>query len=353
MSIFQKLLAKHDIQNQTAKELTEPVSLRIKRSGQMKTTFDRAFYRPGNTHQADLLYLPTDDKGYKYLLVVVDIGSGIMDARPLKVRDGATVLKAFQDIYIKHKYLNLPKFIHVDAGTEFKSVESYFNSRNIGVRVAATGRHSQQAVVERLNKEIGGTIAKLQLNNELVTGESETNWIIYLSDIIHLVNENAKKTKKTLPKQDDSADVKCNGQECELLEIGQLVRPALNVPESIEGKRLHGTFRTGDRRYSLKPHKIQNILMFPNQPIRYIVEGYTQNTFSKAELLPYTSNKVKLKMTDNLFVVEKLLERKNIKGIVHFLVKWEGYTKKDNTYEPRSELMKTCPDLVKEFEKKI
>ena len=125
MSIFQKLLAKHDIQNQTAKELTEPVSLRIKRSGQVKTTFDRAFYRPGNTHQADLLYLPTDEKGYKYLLVVIDIGSGIMDARPLKVRDGNTVLKAFQDIYIKHKYLNQPKFIQTDNGSEFKSVESY------------------------------------------------------------------------------------------------------------------------------------------------------------------------------------------------------------------------------------
>ena len=351
MSIFQKLLAKHDIQNQTAKELTEPVSLRIKRSGQVKTTFDRAFYRPGNTHQADLLYLPTDDKGYKYLLVVIDIGSGIMDARPLKVRDGNTVLKEFQDIYKKHKYLNQPKFLHLDNGSEFKSVESYFNSKNVGVHIAATGRHSQVALAERLNQTIGGTIAKLQLNNELVSGESDSNWITYLPDIIKLVNENAKLTKKPLPKQDDSADVKCNGQECELLEIGQLVRPALDYPESIDGKRLHGSFRTGDRRYALKPSKIENILMYPNQPIRYVVEGYTQNTFSKAELLPFTSNKAKLKMTNNLFVVEKLLERKKIKGIVHFLVKWEGYTKKDNTYEPRSELMKTCPELVKDFEK--
>ena len=353
MGIFEKLLVKHDIQNETAKELTQPVSERIKKSGQVKTTFDRAYYRPGNTHQADLLYLPTDDKGYKYLLVVIDIGSGIMDARPLKVRDGATVLREFQDIYKKHKYLNQPRFIQTDNGSEFKSVETYFNSKNIGVRIAATGRHKQQAVVEALNKSIGGTIAKLQLNNELVSGESDTNWITYLPDIISLVNQHAKETKKPLPKQDDSADVKCNGQECELLEIGSLVRPALDYPQDINGKRLHGTFRTGDRRYSLKPSKIENILMYPNQPIRYVVEGYTHNTFSKAELLPYTSNKAKLKMTNNMFVVEKLLERTKIKGIIHFLVKWEGYTKKDNTYEPRSELMKTCPELVKQFEKNI
>ena len=31
--------------------------------------------------QADLLYLP-DDKGYKYALVCVDVGSGYTDAEP-------------------------------------------------------------------------------------------------------------------------------------------------------------------------------------------------------------------------------------------------------------------------------
>ena len=47
--------------------------------------------------QADLLYLPEDD-GYKYCLVMCDIGSGLNDAVPLKERDAETVLKAFKTI---------------------------------------------------------------------------------------------------------------------------------------------------------------------------------------------------------------------------------------------------------------
>jgi len=36
-----------------------------------------------STHQADLLFLP-HDRGYKYALVVVDLGSRLVDAAPLK-----------------------------------------------------------------------------------------------------------------------------------------------------------------------------------------------------------------------------------------------------------------------------
>ena len=43
--------------------------------------------------QADLLYLP-DDNGFKYLLVVVDLGSRLMDAEALKNRDAITVRNA-------------------------------------------------------------------------------------------------------------------------------------------------------------------------------------------------------------------------------------------------------------------
>ena len=47
--------------------------------------------------QADLLYLP-DDKGYKYALVCVDVGSGYIDAEQLKERDATTVLNAYKKI---------------------------------------------------------------------------------------------------------------------------------------------------------------------------------------------------------------------------------------------------------------
>ena len=46
-------------------------------------------------HQADLLFLP-NDKGFKYLLVVVDIGSRHVDAQPIRKKDVQVVKTALK-----------------------------------------------------------------------------------------------------------------------------------------------------------------------------------------------------------------------------------------------------------------
>ena len=87
MGILDKLFEKHGIKNNLASDLTQP----IRRFG-AKTSFNRAFYKPNFVHQIDLLFLPEDRNKSKYLLVCVDIGSGIVDARPLKTKEAKTVL---------------------------------------------------------------------------------------------------------------------------------------------------------------------------------------------------------------------------------------------------------------------
>ena len=84
---------------------------------------DAAYFHPcppNKTHQADLLMLPLD-KGYKYALVVTDIGSRLSDAEPIKNKESETVLKALKKIY-KRGILETPDSIDFDQGTEFKSV---------------------------------------------------------------------------------------------------------------------------------------------------------------------------------------------------------------------------------------
>ena len=52
---------------------------------------------PGAIHQADLLFLP-HDKGFKYTLTVVDLGSKLVEAEPIKNKKAETVKNAFQKI---------------------------------------------------------------------------------------------------------------------------------------------------------------------------------------------------------------------------------------------------------------
>ena len=348
MSIFDVLLKKHKINDSVVKNLTEVVNLK---SG-VETKFDRSYYRFGFVNQVDLLYLSEDEtkigKHAKYALVVVDIGSGACDIRALASRSSNVVLKALKDIYASGKYLKEPKRIHCDQGTENALFASYFKTRNIGVRYSAVNRHKQNSLVEAMNKTIGSVIGKLQLNNEIASGLEDTAWVEYLPDILELINDNAKKNHpKDLPILDEQAKFTpslCKGDECDILFVGDDVLTSLDYPQDFQGKRLHGVFRSADRRWGIKPHKIEQVLTFSHQPIRYVVEGFKNNTFSKAELKPYFSkNQQKMKLTNQQQIIDKFLDKKTDK----FLVKWEN--EDTPTWEPAIGLPK---ELIDEYDEK-
>lgn len=305
MGIADNVLKKYKIDEKTRKELND-LTKPPRQNGETVTKFrGSGNYPNGNTHQMDLLFLPEDSGGAKYLLVVTDIGSGATDAKPLEFKRGGLVLSSVKEIYDSKKYFKkLPKFTHFDAGTEFNETKKWFLNQKIGVRTASTARHKQQALVEAMNKVIGGTITKIHLHNVLANqvddktydDYDEKDWVVYLPDILEEIN---KRTIKRKEKPVD--DVICGdtgkgkrkkrptSTDCDTYFEGDLVRIALDYPKTTgKGTKLPGTnFRTGDVRWSVKPHKITNVLLYPNQPIRYVVEDVPGNTFSKFELQPY------------------------------------------------------------------
>ena len=151
-------------------------------------------YPPNTTHQADLLMLPFD-KGYKYALVVTDIGSRLSDAEPIKNKESETVLKALKKIY-KRGILEMPSSLEFDQGSEFKSVVTeYLEDNGVKIRRAKPYRHRQQAIVERKNQTIGTALHKRMTEEELQLGIPSTQWVDDLPELITNINDHVKKKK--------------------------------------------------------------------------------------------------------------------------------------------------------------
>ena len=217
--------------------------------------------------QADLLFMPMDNK-YYYALVVVDIHSRKVDAEPLTSKHSDIVLKAFEKIY-KRNILEFPVKITFDSGVEFKGdVKKYFEKHNVNIKYAETNRHRQVSMVEAKNRTIGSTLHKLMALIELKTKKESRKWTQYLPDVVSCIN-------KDLPKPIDtqlSDEPYSSATNEEVITIGSKVRTKLDYPINIVNeKRLHGVFRSSDIRWSREIKEISNIILKPGFPIMYQV----------------------------------------------------------------------------------
>ena len=313
-----------------------------------------ASYPPNQIQQADLLFLP-DDGGYKYALVVVDIGSRLTDAIPLKSKDSSKIVDGFKKIY-QRKILNMPKKIEFDSGSEFKGdVAKFFVDNDVKIRVAKPARHRQQAMVERRNQMIGVHLFKRMSAQELLTNHPSTQWTEDLKDIITTLNNREKKKKST----QKLIGYDCAGDACDVLPQGTKVRVALDAPiDVVNGKRLHGRFRDTDIKWEIKPKTITHTIIQANQPTMYLVDNDHGQAYTKSQLLPVQANEqnasssdirpIKGKNNKRLYIIDKIINKNTIKGLVHYEVKWKGF--KDTTWEPRKILIKDSPESIKEYE---
>jgi hypothetical protein len=310
----------------------------------------------GMIQQADLLFLP-NDQGHKYCLVVIDASSKITDAEPLKSKTADAVKQAFEKIYAR-KILEPPKrIIQVDAGGEFRgAVAKYFSDKGIIMRVAKTGRHRQQAIVERMNSTIGSVLFKRMTAQEAVTGQTSKEWLEDLPELIKIINEKAKTKKK--PKL--GTEPTCSGDACNLLPEGTKVRVQLDNPIDLITGKLSGRFRAGDIRWNPTVRIVRQVLLKPASPPLYLLDGkfgskkVEQVAYSRGQLQVIPANEkvdnIPLRGKHNVgkYIIEKILSKYTIGKKTKYKVKWLNY--KDPTVESREKLLQDVPDLVKQFD---
>jgi hypothetical protein len=106
-------------------------------------------------YMADLMFMPTDKFGYKYMLVVVDLASDEFDIQELKSKTPEHILKAFKLIFDR-PYLNKPEYsITTDAGSEFQGVfKKWLYDESIFHKITSVGRHKQLGNIDSLIRQL-------------------------------------------------------------------------------------------------------------------------------------------------------------------------------------------------------
>ena len=308
--------------------------------------------------QADLLYLP-DDKGYKYALVCVDVGSGYTDAEPLKERDATAVLNAYKKITNREPLKGSPHFIlQTDSGSEFRGVfATYIKKQGVYQRYGKVGRSRQQAFAEQRNKVIGQALFTRMLGQELLTDVEDTQWTNHLKNVIKYYNIFQKNKNKEKKKNVDKAPY--IPKDTVLLSIGQPVRVMLDKPVDTFERKLIGNFRATDIRWSRKISYISNIIIDNGQPALYQLDNQKTPAYTINQLQPIDEKNIReppgyLTVEGDLanytFIVKNIVDKRKIKNKIEYLIRWKGYPdRKDYTWEKKEELVKN-PLIKKEIE---
>jgi len=335
-------------------------------------------FEEDNTHQADILFLPTDKykgKPYSYALIVVDMATGDTDGEPLEKRkvdtndkdnwNGPTseaVTKAIIKIYSR-KNLSKPKLLITDSGREFLDTpfERFLEKNGIGWKKAVGGRHRQVGMVERRNYTIGRAIMMRQFMKSMVTQRENREWVKEFPQLIYWVNERFHHKPLT-----DTNLFKKYGdpflEKQELLPLNTEVRIALTEPKDFKERGIKGHFRAGDQRWTQDTYQVTGYVFDPHEPVLYKINkklkphehvAYTREQLQvvKHNEDDVSAQKLGIQINPNdEFAINKLIDKRVRGRTTEYLVLWRGFPLADATWEAKSKLPKS---FVLKYENKI
>lgn len=316
----------------------------IKKSKKFNKVKDSIPQKEDYNFMSDVLHLPTDKKGYKYLLVVIDLATDEFDIQPMKNEDSKTTLSAMKTMF-KRKHINKPyASLRTDGGSSFKKdVAKYLYNESIIHKVALAGRHSQVSSVESLNKTLGRLFNGYMNNIELRTGKVYREW----TDIVDVVREELNAIRKKELKEKDYVipDLSTPPK----FKEGDMVYRQLDRPRNALNENLKtDQFREGDFRYDPIAVKVKQLLHYDGDvPYRYLLEGISNASFAEHQLMKAPDEESKGE-------IKEILEKRFFDGEDHYKLQLYGERKKDAGWYAKSDLLKTVDKkLLDDFDKSI
>lgn len=272
----------------------------------------------------DVQALARQNIGFKYLLTCIDIFSKYAWVVPLKDKRGQTLVQAFKGILEEGRR---PHKLQSDKGTEFtnRAFQQLLKERDI--RFFTTNNETKASVVERFNRTLKERMWKY------FTSKNTRKYINILDELVSAYNRRSHSSIGKAP-----VDVKdTNEKDVWFTLYGDLSnnkdRP-IKKPRFKVGDRVRIAMTTQPFRKGYLPKWTEEIFriigVIDRSPPVYRLEDYEKEpidgTFYSEEL-----QKV-IPPSDDVYKVERIISTRKRRGVTEYLVKWQGYPDKFNSY---------------------
>ena len=248
------------------------------------------------------------NKGYKYLLTVIDTFSKFAWAVPLKSKTGKCVTEAFRTII--NQSGRSPRYLQTDNGKEFyNSVFQQF-IKSQAIQHYSSYSDLKASIVERFNRTLKNLMYKQ------FTLQGNYKWINILPELLHKYNNSVHSTINMKPSEVTSSDEQKLISTVYYPRYQPTTRKAkYKVGDQVRISKYKHLFKRGfTRNWSTELFTVVQVK--PGTLNTYIIKDH------RGEILKgrfYEQELSKTKQPDT-YLIEKIIRRKGNK----LLVKWLG-----------------------------
>lgn len=271
----------------------------------------------------DLSSLSRYNKGYHFILTVIDILSKYAFVVPLKHKSAEELTKAFTKIF----KTRTPKILQSDHGTEFLNRQLQDLLRKKKVRFFATNSEAKASVIERFNRTLKNKMYRY------FTHKNTWNYVNVLPNLIKSYNNTYHRSIKMKPSQ---VNKKNESLVWETLYGKTITAPIprfqFKVGQQVRISKTKKTFEKGyTPNWSVELFTICERL--PRRPPVYRVKDQQDEVLDGVF---YEQELQKVEKEDDVYKIERIVKKKKVKGKMEYLIKWKGYPDKFNSWVPAS-----------------
>lgn len=316
------------LQSQETYTLHKPVQRKFPRNKYILSNLNELW----QADLSDMKSYSNENKGFNYILCVIDVFSKYAYARSIKKKNSKTIKESFESIFKEAN--TTPTHIQSDKGTEFvsKDVQLYLKSKNINY-YTTNNPDIKASIVERFQRTL-----KMKMWRYF-THRNTHKYIDCLQDLMYSYNHSFHSSIRMCPCDVNSSNIMTvwtNLYERTKNEKSVALHPKFNVGDHVRITKYKHIFQKGyESNWSDEIFVVSSVIFRTPRRVYTIKDLQGEEitgTFYEREL-----QKVIYDPTIE-YKIDKIIRSRYNNNRQEVLVKWKGYPNKFNTWISASSL---------------